>query len=432
MLAYELTIGNPPFQAQTTTALYAKITNYEKHLKFPSDLVLSQAYISLIKHLIIDEKQRYNYKQIIQHSLFKSFDLQTFKDQIPPYIPKITAEDDLSNFSEIRPKKSEPNMENFISNKRKTSQFSGKNLPFIGFTFTRDNTEDYSSSFTRNLKIKDETVQELKKELQQLRKKMLKYDQIIIEKTDLEKKLDEKSLRLQSIESVRDKLERDLSKSLNECLTLKKTLDIERKDRIEVENKVLDLLKSAKQKWEIAERTRNETLLLELQEKQEKITQLTNSNQTLNEQLKSVLHDEQKTIKKLNRQSVIGLENRLDQITTESNKLQACLTQERKEKQVFINEYKQKLAEKEFQLEKLEQVLKKTENDLFDAHKKIEEDGIVIFNYKQQLDQLECQLKIVTGKDNKKVEELEEKIAKQKQQFYILQQEKEVSCFFFV
>lgn len=439
VLAYELTIGSPPFTAQSTTALYSKITNHEKHLKFPPDLVLSQAYISLIKNLITDRKQRFSYKQIVQHPLFKNFDLNSLKDQVPPYIPKITSEDDLSNFSDIRPKRTEPNMENF---KRKT-QFSGRNLPFVGFTYTRDNCEDYSSSYSRNLKVKDETVQELKSQLQSLRRQIIKKDEITAEKMELEKQFEEKCLRLQGLEDLRNKLERDLSKSLSECLTLKRTLEIERKDRCEVENKVLDLLKSAKQKWEFAEKNRTQSLLSELQEKEEKIQQLTASNQKLNEQLKSelknamCLEDEQNNIKKLNRKSVIGLESRLDKITTESHhqllELQANLSKQIKEKQLFVEQLaacKQKLAQTENNCEQLELKLKNTQTELSIAKQQIEDGGVIIFDYKKQLDQMQCKLKVVTSEYEEKVAELQKQLENKKYDFLAIQQDKQVCIYF--
>lgn len=419
ILAYELTIGFTPFTAQTTPALYAKITNHEKHLKFPPDLVLSQAYVSLIKHLITDQKQRYGYEKIVQHSLFKNLDLNTLRDQVPPYIPKITTEDDTSNFSDIRPKKTEANIENF---KRKT-QFSGRNLPFIGFTYTRDNTEDYSSSYTRNIKIKDETLQDLKNQIQNLRKQLVKHDTIIAEKNELEKRLEEKIIKLESVEHLRDKLEKDLSKTLSECVALKRTLDLERRDRIEIENKALDLMKSAKQKWEINEKTRIDTLLAELQEEKEKNAQLT----FINEQFKNTVHLDK--IGKLNRKSVIGLESRLEKVTSETQnqlcELQTCLTRERNEKQVFIEELsvcKEKLAEKETVCNEIREELKNTQNELVVLKRKQQEDNFTILTYKEEINKL-------MNSSKEKINDLEKQLEIKQEEFVKNQQEKQVCIF---
>lgn len=75
---------------------------------------------------------------------------------------------------------------------------------------------------------------------------------------------------------------------------LKRTLELERKDRAEVEQKALDLIKTAKQKWETAEKDRTEKLTLELDQQKEKIEELTERNNILNEQLQHALKLENK------------------------------------------------------------------------------------------------------------------------------------------
>lgn len=58
VLAYEFAIGFPPFTAQNTSTVYMKILNHKNHLKFPPEILVSEAYVSLIKHLLTDEKDR--------------------------------------------------------------------------------------------------------------------------------------------------------------------------------------------------------------------------------------------------------------------------------------------------------------------------------------------------------------------------------------
>lgn len=64
---------------------------------------------------------------------------------------------------------------------------------------------------------------------------------------------------------------------------------MERKDRIQVEHKALDMIKTAKQKWESSERSKVENMSLELEQQKEKIAQLTATNGLLNEQLQHAL-----------------------------------------------------------------------------------------------------------------------------------------------
>ncbi|KAJ8983719.1 hypothetical protein NQ317_009155 [Molorchus minor] len=108
--------------------------NHINTLKFPPDVVLSQAYVNLVKSLITDVNHRLNSEQLKKHDLFKNVHYDTLRDQVPPYVPKITSVDDTSNFSDVQGRKKTPTMESF----KKRTQFSGRNLPFIGFTFTND------------------------------------------------------------------------------------------------------------------------------------------------------------------------------------------------------------------------------------------------------------------------------------------------------
>ena len=53
---------------------------------------------------------------------------------VPPYVPTISSIDDTSNFDEFESESSGPRIEDFMKGKE---GFNGKNLPFIGFSFTR-------------------------------------------------------------------------------------------------------------------------------------------------------------------------------------------------------------------------------------------------------------------------------------------------------
>ena len=53
---------------------------------------------------------------------------------IPPYIPSVASPDDTTNFEVFEPKKEDRYLD---IPSRNMSGFSGKQLPFVGFTFTR-------------------------------------------------------------------------------------------------------------------------------------------------------------------------------------------------------------------------------------------------------------------------------------------------------
>ncbi|KAF5279138.1 hypothetical protein FQA39_LY18316 [Lamprigera yunnana] len=341
ILGYLLTIGNTPFVENSTTNTYSKIMNSMAHLKFPPDTVLSQAFISLIKGLLSESNSRLNYEQVVKHPLFKNIDFNSIMDQVPPYVPKIESIEDTSNFSSMPNKRNEPNIENYKSK----TQFSGRNLPFIGFTYTCDANKISNLNVDYSKKV---TIQVLKKEIRSLQKQMMKSQNSLLQVDNIEKELIEKSRKLDNLENLRDHLEKDLANSIAESSTLKRTLELERKDRIALEQKALELIKSAKQKWENSEKSKIEGLNLEIIQQKEKIQQLSSTNALLNEQLQHALQiqhkhrDSVETLEHLSRKSIIGLETRLEMVTLESQnritELQNKLTNEIHQKNLLQND----------------------------------------------------------------------------------------------
>ena len=72
-------------------------------------------------------------KTVVGLILFASTPLVPFS-AMPPYIPSISSLDDTSNFDEVEKPKPPPNLDSFQPN---TRDFSGRHLPFVGFTFSR-------------------------------------------------------------------------------------------------------------------------------------------------------------------------------------------------------------------------------------------------------------------------------------------------------
>lgn len=67
---------------------------------------------------------------------------------------------------------------------------------------------------------------------------------------------------------------------------MKRTIDIEKKDRSQIERQALELIKSAKLKWETSEKMKMEPLNSEISQQKEKIHQLMEENEALKESLK--------------------------------------------------------------------------------------------------------------------------------------------------
>ncbi|CAG9767567.1 unnamed protein product [Ceutorhynchus assimilis] len=395
VLAYELTIGHPPFQGQNSTAIYSKIMNFPSNLKFPSDLVLSQGFVSFIKALITDVKTRLKPEKIKSHSLFKETNFNTLRDQVPPYVPKILSIEDTSNFTDIQAKKKHLSIENF----KRRSQFSGRNLPFVGFTFTPDPQVMFEPNLQRQ---NNELVNSLKSEVENLKMEKSKNEDFSKDKESVEKKLEQTSIKLQGLEALRDKLEKQVAESMAESAAVKRTLEIERKERSNLEKKALDLIKGAKLKWELAEKSKIGALDLEIKQLKAKIDQMTHTNQMLDEQLLHVRKMEERnrqsleTEKSLGRRSVVGLENLLEKV---NNERQIRIS----ELQIKLNEEQSQKSDLEFKIQSLEKSLEQKDIAFNKSQEKLKSNQIEHDDLKNRLQNNEVFIKEL----NDKVNELE-------------------------
>ncbi|XP_022914503.2 citron Rho-interacting kinase [Onthophagus taurus] len=375
VLGYELTVGNTPFNGSNTTVTYSKIMNHQTSLKFPPDIILTQGFVALIRNLLTDEDHRLTYEGILKHPVYKNVDFDSLRDQVPPYVPKISSIDDTSNFIDVAKTKNEPHIDHF----KKKTQFSGRNLPFIGFTYTPF-VEINNEGLTKCI-VKDETITTLKKEIEKLQKKLMQVSDFG-EKENFERKLDEKSRKLESIENVRKNLEKDLAKTIAECSALKRKLDLERKDRSEVEKKALELIKASKLKWEAAEKPKMEALEVELINYKEKVAKIEIENKNLIDQINQVALLENKhkvsleKVENLRRSSVVGLETRLQKLTHQSQKeLNELQTKLMEENQKNID-YEKVLNELKAINAQLKKEINKKSEELEEFKKKIVESNL--------------------------------------------------------
>lgn len=189
-------------------------------------------------------------------------------------------------------------------------------------------------------------------------------------------------------------------------------MDLERKERTELEKKALDLIKSAKLKWETSEKSKVEALKLELEQQKVKITELTTTNKMLNEQLQHALKLENKhkesleKVELLSRRSVIGLESRLGRVTSETQgtitDLQKKLTEEIHQRNLIEN----KLSDVKEKERSLKEKLKNSEKDFDYWKSKIEEAESQVRSLNEQVTGLE--------KDVEKIDEYKNEISRLK------------------
>ncbi|XP_014237931.1 citron Rho-interacting kinase-like isoform X1 [Trichogramma pretiosum] len=185
-----------------------------------------------------------------------------------------------------------------------------------------------------------------KKELEEVReqsKKLLKIQDKAESnyriRNNLENQLEDANKRLETTSRERDKFERELVSTKTELAGVKRTLDLERQERKELESKALNLIKSAKRKWENAEKDKIEQLNKHIESQTVRITELCTSNNEMSSKLQRMetelntanaeldklrifqvqYKESLNKMRELNRQSQVGVENKLEQISNRAH-----------------------------------------------------------------------------------------------------------------
>ncbi|KAK0088960.1 hypothetical protein PV325_010005 [Microctonus aethiopoides] len=188
-----------------------------------------------------------------------------------------------------------------------------------------------------------EKLEEKMKELHEHQQKLLTLQEItnndIKLATNLELLLEEKDIKLEAAIKERDKLERELTSTKSEAATLKRTLEMERQERKDLESTALDLIKGAKRKWENAEKDKISRLNKHIESQTVRITELCTSNNEMSSRLQRTQCELETTnaelhklkifqiqykeslakTRELRRQSVQGVENKLEEIANRSH-----------------------------------------------------------------------------------------------------------------
>ncbi|XP_048252316.1 citron Rho-interacting kinase-like [Haliotis rufescens] len=134
--AYEMMYGKTPFTDEygSMVTTYSNIMNFKSKLKFPVDSRVSESAKDLMKNLLMEQNQRYTWKDICGHKFFSTITWSSIGKTSPPFIPTVNSLDDTSNFEEVEKVKPQPSLDEFKIQK----DFSGRDLPFVGFTYVRD------------------------------------------------------------------------------------------------------------------------------------------------------------------------------------------------------------------------------------------------------------------------------------------------------
>ncbi|KAK7479958.1 hypothetical protein BaRGS_00028785 [Batillaria attramentaria] len=134
--AYEMMFGSTPFtdDAGSMVATYGNIMNFKDKLRFPSNTSVSPEAKDFIRQLLSNSMSRLTWSEIKQHPFFRTIPWSSIGSMQPPFVPSISSLDDTSNFDEVEKPKPPPCLDSFQPSSR---SFTGRNLPFVGFTFCR-------------------------------------------------------------------------------------------------------------------------------------------------------------------------------------------------------------------------------------------------------------------------------------------------------
>lgn len=152
IIGYEFLTEETPFHADNVTDTYALI---EKHvsgtgavptLTYPAGLEVTRDFRSLIDALVTRKSKRLTYAQILKHAFFGDVEWDHLRLQVPPIIPSLSGEDDTSNFEDVDKQGGRRSgfakLNSGDGGFSRGNDFSGQNLPFIGYSFVHDDGED--------------------------------------------------------------------------------------------------------------------------------------------------------------------------------------------------------------------------------------------------------------------------------------------------
>ncbi|XP_041105600.1 rho-associated protein kinase 2-like isoform X2 [Polyodon spathula] len=246
---FEMLVGDTPFYADSLVGTYSKIMDHKNSLNFPDDVEISKHAKSLICAFLTDRDVRLGrngVEEIKCHPFFKNdqWTFDTIRETAAPVVAELSSDIDTSNFDEIEDDKGD--VETFPVPKA----FVGNQLPFVGFTYFRDNQllSDLKPSSVENERLTSDKGEDsivsaqLQKKLHQIEEKLnnemqakdeleQKYRAISnrLEKTS--KELDEEINSRKNLESNLRQLERE------KALLQHKNIEYQRKAENEADKK---------------------------------------------------------------------------------------------------------------------------------------------------------------------------------------------------
>ncbi|XP_013359812.1 PREDICTED: rho-associated protein kinase 2 isoform X1 [Chinchilla lanigera] len=211
---FEMLVGDTPFYADSLVGTYSKIMDHKNSLSIPEDAEISKHAKNLICAFLTEREVRLGrngVEEIKLHPFFKNdqWNWDNIRETAAPVVPELSSDIDSSNFDDIEDDKGD--VETFPIPKA----FVGNQLPFIGFTYYRDNLLLSNSPPCRE----SDPVQSRKnEESQEIQKKLYTLEEHLNNELQAKEELEQKC------KSINTRLEKT-AKELEEEITLRKSVE---------------------------------------------------------------------------------------------------------------------------------------------------------------------------------------------------------------
>ncbi|XP_033627740.1 citron Rho-interacting kinase-like [Asterias rubens] len=356
IVAFEMLYGHTPFTEDSLVVTYSNIMDFKNKLTIPASPSASEHAKSFIKGLLSDKTTRLGYKGLGCHPFFNSIEWTTLRQSVPPFVPTVTSVDDTSNFDDFDAEPPHSNM-SLASSER---GFSGRDLPFIGFTYTKtlathsavDSIKSSVSQECASPMTKSNLERRLAAKTQELQAIHSKYHHTEDSQAAMTKKVSElqgavreKTLSLKATKAEKTELEKDLALSHTEIANLKRMLELERSQVKASDTKAVELLGQIRNTNKKTTQLKDEQFRAELEEHQQALSQMeldrymaTQRGTKMEADLKTItkacedakskvieLQAKLAKSKEASRHQVKELQTQLDQISADSTKETAAL-----------------------------------------------------------------------------------------------------------
>uniref|UniRef100_A0A8C1L7W2 non-specific serine/threonine protein kinase n=1 Tax=Cyprinus carpio TaxID=7962 RepID=A0A8C1L7W2_CYPCA len=315
---YELLVGDTPFYAESLVGTYGKIMDHKNSLTFPDDIEMSETAKDLICAFLSDREVRLGRSGVDEikcHPFFKNdqWTFDTIRDTMAPVVPELSSDIDTSNFDDDI--KDDPlGTETFPPPRA----FAGNQLPFVGFTYFR---EDQQAA--------EDSLRELERD-----KALLTHQRSqSIRKAGLE--TDRKRLLENEVSSLKEQLAELKKKNQNSQISAEKNIHLQRQleemnAKLQAEVEESERLKKAQ-----AEALRqSQQLDISLREHQERLAQLESSRQGLEQEKLSLQTslEVEKRERSLGSETINDLQGRVSGLEDELKHIKSSLSKTEAEK----------------------------------------------------------------------------------------------------